>query len=65
MRVNCLLSSTLLLCSMVSIPGALAAAAPAVGEPAPKVSVKKHLKDELVDLSKVERPTVIVFGSHT
>jgi len=50
---------------MVSIPGALAAAAPAVGEPAPKVSVKKHLKDELVDLSKVERPTVIVFGSHT
>lgn len=39
--------------------------APAPGDPAPKVSAKSKADGTLVDLSKVKRATVLVFGSHT
>lgn len=39
--------------------------APAPGDPAPKVSAKLKADGALVDLSKVKRVTVLVFGSHT
>ena len=38
---------------------------PAVGGPAPKVTAKSMTDDKPVDLSKVTRPTVLIFGSYT
>ena len=38
---------------------------PDQGAPAPKVSAKRMDDGKLVDLSKVTRPTVLVFGSYT
>ena len=38
---------------------------PAVGGAAPKVIAKTMTDEKLIDLSKVTRPTVLVFGSYT
>ena len=38
---------------------------PAVGSPAPKVVAKTMTDEKPIDLSKVTRPTVLVFGSYT
>ena len=39
--------------------------APAVGAPIPAVSAQRLGADQRVDLSKPERLTVLIFGSHT
>ncbi|MBL67544.1 MAG: hypothetical protein CMO74_03680 [Verrucomicrobiales bacterium] len=38
---------------------------PVVGTPAPKVSAKHRDTGKLINLSKVSRPTVLIFGSYT
>jgi len=38
---------------------------PAVGSPAPKVIAKTMTDEKPIDLSKVTRPTILVFGSYT
>ena len=40
-------------------------AGPAVGQPVPALKLKALKDGRLVDLSQVERPTVLVFGSYT
>lgn len=39
--------------------------APAVGSPAPQVKAREITSNREIDFAKVERPTVLVFGSHT
>ncbi|WP_435895784.1 hypothetical protein [Oceaniferula spumae] len=39
--------------------------APKVGDPIPKVSAVSLVKKEKVDLSKPDKVTVLIFGSHT
>ena len=45
--------------------GSSAGRAPRVGDPAPAVTARKAKDGKPVDLSKVERVTVLVFGSWT
>lgn len=45
--------------------GRLRDKAPSVGSPAPKVSATRMGFDEVVDLAKPKRTTVLIFGSHT
>ena len=45
--------------------GKLKDGAPAVGSAAPAVSAKRMGREEVVDLAKPKRTTVLIFGSHT